>query len=398
MPTSPSSHRTPAAPPRRLARLPQALGLLLAAGLGLAQAELPVEQTRIEPLAPATPERIYLTDPVMPHLVDGRVIVIDGQKMKRLAVIGSGFSALTTLSPDRQWLYVATTYHSRLQRGTRTDVVEVYRTDDLTFSHEIEIPPKHAQGLPIKALMQTSADGRFLLIQNATPATSVTVVDTQARKVTAEIANPGCWGAIPWPQASTRFSTVCGDGTLQTFDLSATGTPAGSQRSARFFDPDKEPLFMHYSLQGSTMTMVGFYGAVQQITLEGDAPRFATPWNFIREADRKQGWRPSGFQLFEVVGGQLIVGMHPQGAEGTHKNPAEQLWTVDLTTRTRVARTPGFGTLSMTQTREAQPKLVLLSALDNTLRVLDPAKPATMGKPLRHSEPMGETPVYLETH
>jgi methylamine dehydrogenase heavy chain len=301
---------------------------------------------------------------------------------------------------------VATTYHSRLQRGTRTDVVEVYRTDDLTFSHEIEIPAKHAQGLPIKALMQPSADGRFLLIQNATPATSVTVVDTQARKVTAEIANPGCWGAIPWPKQSTRFSSICGDGTVQTFDLNADGTPAGAKRSARFFDPDKDPVFMHYSAgsvgssggSGSTLTMLSFYGTVQQITLEGDAPSFAPTWNFLSDADRKQGWRPGGFQFFEVVGGQLIVGMHAKGAEGTHKNPAEQLWTIDLATKKRVARTPGFGTLSMTQTREAQPKLVLLSALDNTLRVLDPAQPATMRKPLRVSEPMGETPVYLETH
>lgn len=384
--------------PPRVVLPPLAVAFGLLACVGAARAELPVEQNRIEPLAPANATRIYLTDPVMPHLVDGRVLVIDGEKMKRLAVIGSGFSALTTLSPDRQWLYVATTYHSRLQRGTRTDVVEVYRTDDLTFSHEIEIPAKHAQGLPIKALMQPSADGRFLLIQNATPATSVTVVDTQARKVTADIANPGCWGAIPWPKQSTRFSSICGDGTVQTFDLTAEGTPAGAKRSARFFDPDTDPVFMHYSPgsgHGSTLTMLSFYGTVQRITLDGDGPSFAPTWNFLSDADRRQGWRPGGFQLFEVVGDKLVVGMHAKGAEGTHKNPAEQLWTIDLATKKRVARTPGFGTLSMTQTREASPKLVLLNALDNTLRVMDPGK---LAKPLRVSEPMGETPVYLETH
>jgi len=185
---------------------------------------------------------------------------------------------------------------------------------------------------------------------------------------------------------------------VQTFDLTAEGTPAGAKRSTRFFDPDKDPVFMQYRLSGSTMTMLSFYGTVQQITLDGDGPNFAPTWNFLSDADRKQGWRPGGFQLFEVVDGKLIVGMHAKGAEGTHKNPAEQLWTMDLAAKKRVARTPGFGTLSMTQTREAQPKLVLLSGVDNTLRVLDPAKPATMSKPLRVSEPMGETPVYLETH
>ncbi len=382
--------------PRRWQRSAQALLVLATLGAASAQAELPIEQNRIEPLAPANAQRIYLTDPVMPHLVDGRVLVIDGQKMKRLAVIGSGFSALTTLSPDRQWLYVATTYHSRLQRGTRTDVVEVYRTDDLSFSHEIEIPAKHAQGLPIKALMQPSSDGRWLFIQNATPATSVTVVDTQARKVAAEIANPGCWGALPWPATSTRFSTICGDGTVQTFDLNADGIPAGSRRSARFFDPDKDPVFMHYKITGNTVTMLSFYGTVQRFTLEADGPHFAKPWNFLSEADRKQGWRPGGFQLFERVGDKLFIGMHAKGIEGSHKNPAEQIWTLDLAAQKRTARTPGFGTLSMTQTVEAEPKLVLLSGVDNTLRVLDPQR--SLSQPLAHSEPMGETPVYLETH
>jgi methylamine dehydrogenase heavy chain len=363
-------------------------------------AELPVEQNRIEPLLPANDLRLYLTDPVMGHLVDGRVHIIDGGKMRYLGLIGTGFSASTVLSPDRQHLYVATTYHSRLQRGTRTDVVEIYRTDDLTFEREIEIPAKHAQGLQIKALMQPSADGRFLLIQNATPATSVTVVDLAAGKVTAEIPNPGCWGTLPWPQKATRFSSVCGDGTLQTFDVDAQGQAAGSQRSNRFFDPDTDPVFMHYEMVDNRATLVSYYGTVHRINLSGEQPSFAPTWSLLDGATKKQGWRPGGFALFAVDKrtDRLYIGMHAKGAEGTHKTPAEQIWTVDLSQQKRLSRTPGHAALSMTLTHSEKPQLILLNAADNTLVALDVGKPGGLAKPIQKSAPFGETPVYLESH
>jgi methylamine dehydrogenase heavy chain len=362
-------------------------------------AELPAEQTRMEPLLPANDLRLYLTDPSMWHLVDGRVHIIDGTKMRYLGLIGTGFAASTVLSPDRKHLFVATTYHSRLQRGTRTDVVEIYRTDDLTFEREIEIPAKHAQGLQIKVLMQPSADGRFLLIQNATPATSVTVVDLAANKVTAEIANPGCWGTLPWPKNASRFSTVCGDGTLQTFDLDAAGKQAGSQRSARFFDPNADPVFMHYEMVDTRATLVSFYGTVHRINLSGDQPSFAPTWSLLDAATKKQGWRPGGYELFAVDPrtDRMYIGMHGKGVEGTHKNPAEQIWAVDLSQQKRLSRTPGHTAIAMTLTRGDKPQLILLSGADNTLVALDVGKPGGLAKPIQKSGPFGETPVYLES-
>jgi len=363
-------------------------------------AELPAEQTRIEPLLPANDLRLYLTDPSMGHLVDGRVHIIDGTKMRYLGLIGTGFAASTVLSPDRKHLFVATTYHSRLQRGTRTDVVEIYRTDDLTFEREIEIPAKHAQGLQIKVLMQPSADGRFLLIQNATPATSVTVVDLAANKVTAEIANPGCWGTLPWPKNASRFSTVCGDGTLQTFDLDAAGKQAGSQRSAPFIDTDTDRVFMHYEMVDTRATLVSFYGTVHRINLSGDQPSFAPTWSLLDAATKKQGWRPGGYELFTVDPrtDRMYIGMHGKGVEGTHKNPAEQIWAVDLSQQKRLSRTPGHTAIAMTLTRGDKPQLILLSGADNTLVALDVGKPGGLAKPIQKSGPFGETPVYLESH
>jgi len=92
---------------------------------------------------------------------------------------------------------VATTYLSRGDKGERADVLEVYDTRTLVQKYEVVLPPRRAQTLAYRGLVRTTANGRFVLVQNATPATSITVVDRQQRKVVAEIATPGCWGILP---------------------------------------------------------------------------------------------------------------------------------------------------------------------------------------------------------
>ena len=227
---------------------------LSAVAMGLltltAHAELPTEQFGMTALKPLTEPRIYLVDPSMPHLLDGRMHVLDGQSLGYLGMVGTGFSAGFISNDARKELYVITTYHSRLQRGTRTDVVEVYDAETLNLKHEIEVPPKHAQGLAIKALQALSPDGRFLYFQNATPAASISVVDLEAKRFVAEMNNPGCWGILPWQQDAHRVSTVCGDGSLLTITLKDDGTEASRSSSAPFFDPDTDPVFMHYEQIG----------------------------------------------------------------------------------------------------------------------------------------------------
>ena len=363
------------------------------------RAELPVETLTVAPLPPSDGYRIYLTDPVMSHLVNGRVHVVDGSAMKYLGMTGTGFAGSTLLSRDRKELFVATTYHSRLQRGTRTDVVEVWSTQDLSFKYEIEIPAKHAQALQTRALFQSSADGRFLLIQNATPATSVTVVDLQQRKVAGEYPNPGCWGVLPWRERATRFSSVCGDGTLMTFDLSADGAKAQAQRSEKFFDADLDPIFMHFDVVDDTYTFVSFGGQVHELTLAGEAPRFAKPWSLLTAAQDKAGWRPGGYSFFaiEPQRNRLYVGMHQGAAEGRHKDPAQQVWVFDTKANRRLATMEGHAAVSMALARGPAPRLFLLSGADNTLVAYDVRDDARLKKPLARSKPVGETPIHMET-
>ena len=381
--------------PSLLRRIP-ALGLAALFVAGTAHAQLAVETLKMEPLLAPDAQRIYLNDPTMPHLVDGRIHVIDGASFRYLGMLGTGFAGSSVVSPDRKTLYVATTYLSRLQRGTRTDVVEAYDTSDLTFRYEIEIPAKHAQSLPIKALTAVTPDGRFLLIQNATPATSITVVDLAQKRVTGEFANPGCWGVIPWPSAPSKFTTVCGDGSLSTFELDAEGKAKAPVVTKSFFDPDKDPVFMHYEMLGDELIMVSYYGALYSARLAGDAPTIGAPWNFVDAAARKQRWAPGGYALFALDPDtrRLYVGMHDGQAEGSHKNPAKELWVLDLAAKKRVARLPGDLALSMAITRSAPRKLYVLSAADNKLVAIDLANP----KARKRSAPIGETPIYLELH
>lgn len=310
------------------------------------------------------------------------------------------------LSRDGQRLYVATTYHSRLARGTRSDVVEVYRAADLGFDHEIEIPPKRVQGLQIRALTAVSADDRFLFVQNSTPATSVSIVDLVARRNVAEVETPGCWGILPWPKDARRFSTVCGDGTTTTYTLDDAGRIAGTVAGAAFFDPDADPVFMHFEPAGDGFLFVSFRGLVHRLrtgaqALEPDG----APWPVVDAAAAKANWRPGGFQLFALdpSGTRLVLAMHDQGGEGSHKNPAKELWVVDIAKRQRVARVPGQAALSMSfgpapaaaSGSGAGTALYVLSAADNRISRYDFRDARLAMKPALRSEPVGETPVYL---
>lgn len=375
-------------------------GCLAAAALAVtpAHAELPVETLTTATLPADATHRLYISDPVMGHLLDGRVHVLDGQTMRYLGMTGTGFSGHQILTPDGQWLINVATYSSRLQRGVRTDVAEVYRASDLTLQYEIELPPKHAQALMIKALLGTTPDGRFLLVQNATPATSVTVVDLQQRKVTAEFQNPGCWGVMPWTDGSARFSTVCGDGTLKSFSVDAAGQVVQVHVSAKFFDPDTDPVYTHFDTVGDRVVMISYNGTVHGLQLSGSEPRFDKPWSMVTDAaDQRRKWKPCGYQLFAVdpARKQLIVGMHPNAIEGSHKSPAQQLWVFDLAKQQRVARVPGHNASAMVMSPKAPARLFLLDGMTNQIVSFDMTRPDGLKKPLKVSEPVGETPVFL---
>ena len=180
-------------------------------------------------------------------------------------------------------------------------------------------------------------------MQNATPATSVTVVDLKTRKFTDEVtATAGCWSIIVPPSRPRGFASICGDGALLTVDLDDSGKPSGQQRSKPLFDVEKDPIFTHTENVGDTFYFVSYQGNVYSADIGAKDVTLGESWSLLDKSGKDRGWRPGGYNLLAVnrANKRLYVGMHPNGAEGTHKTPAAEIWVYDLTTRKRVARIP----------------------------------------------------------
>lgn len=344
-----------------------------------------------------TPQRLYVSDISINHIVDGRLHVIDGDTLKYLGMISTAYAGNATLSTDRRELYVATTYYSRLSRGERTDVVDIHDTQTLEHKGEIVIPARHAQALPYKGLARPSSDGRWLFVQNATPASSVTVVDLKARKFAAEIPTPGCWIVIPSQTDGRRFSTLCGDGTLQTIVLNDDGSPKSRARSARFFHPDEDPVFVQTDNIGDRHFFVSYKGQVYAADLSGDEPKVESPWPLATGAEARKGWRPGGYQLIAVhrKSGRLFVAVHAGGEEGSHKNPAQEIWVFDLEKKKRVTKLPGHNAIAIAVSQADQPKLFAIDGMNMGLAVYDAGDKPRF---LKRMEQIGEAATLMELH
>lgn len=123
----------------------------------------------------------------------------------------------------------------------------------LSLKREILVSSKAAMVSPQAAMLALVDGGKYLLVQNATPATSVTVVDLAAGAPLVEVPTPGCWGAIP-AAAGMSFLSLCGDGSLQVSSFAADGTIAEPKKTPGVFDPDADALFTNPAIAGTTFS------------------------------------------------------------------------------------------------------------------------------------------------
>jgi len=346
---------------------------LLALGISAASAQSFPEKQTVHTAPPAGPTRAYVSDIAIQHIVDGRLHVVDVDAARYVGQIPLAFAGQAVLSPDRKRIYVSTTYYPRLWRGTRADVVDIWDAETLSFIGEIPIPDRRAQALNYKGLLSVSPDSRWLYVQNATPASSISIVDLRERRLASEVANSGCWLALPVPSAPNRFATLCGDGTMETITLDERGALASRARSERFFDADVDPIFVHAETIGDRFFFVSFLGKVYEVDLSAQTPRAVGSWSLVDAADAKKAWRPGGYQLFAIhaKSGRMYVLMHPDGQEGSHKNPAAEIWAFDLAAKKRIARIPGNNAISVTAIQGGAPRLVALDAMTMGLLLID---------------------------
>lgn len=340
-----------------------ACGVAIVAGAARGE-DLKPEQIAVERV-PADMRRLYVMDPVLPHMVDGRVYVLDAKDLSLKGLMSSGFAGMMAAAPDRKRVYVAATFFERLTRGARTDVIQVFDDQTLEVVDEIPVPTLRAQALPYRNLFRLNSDGSLIFVQNATPATSVTVVDIASRR-NFETQGPGCYGLYPALANPMRFATLCGDGTATTYTIGADRASAQLKSNAKFFDPQNDPLYTHAERDRDGYVFITYSGKFMRLAVDGDTV-VAQPAGDVAEGQK--GWAPGGYQPFayDAQSGLAYVLMHDKAAEGSHKAPSVEIWAYDLRARKVVARSPVAGLIGITLAASSPSVLFAIDGVANKI-------------------------------
>jgi len=371
------------------------IALVVATGISLpVGAEEAMEHLTTKSLDAATPSRAYVADLAISHIADGRLHIVDAASGTYLGMVTTGYLGQFITTPDRKELLVSAGYYSRLDKGDRADVLQIYDLSNLKLKGEIALTTKRAQALPYRGLLQTSADGQRVYVQNATPATSVSVVDLASRHILSEVQTPGCWAIFPSSVDHSRFSTLCGDGTLLTIGLDEHGTPVSQLRSKKFFDADNDAVFIHGEKVGNSYFFISFKGVLHQINLEGDTPVIVGTWPLATAVGASPGWRPGGYGPLAInaTTGMIYLTMHAHGKEGSHKTPAQEIWEFDLASKKLLRRGHANGEVSIAVSHSGPALLVGIDAASASLHTYD----GINLKLKKSMKPVGDMPVQVE--
>ncbi len=349
----------------------RSLSALLCFALALAFGQASSAEKFSDPLPPEPiPANITLDTPYPPgfvvvydfgfgSLIDSAFSLVDTESGQFKGMMSGGNFATMDVSFDRQQFYIGETYYSRGTRGERSDLVTVYDMKNLDRVAEIELPPKRAAIVVNKGVTGITASGKFMLVFNLTPATSVTVIDLDELQVVNEVETPGC--SLVYPTDRHDFFMLCGDGGLLNISLDSSGQVRSQSRREPFIDIDADPLSEKSSKIGDTWYFISFKGDVQPITGKGEVmPR----WPLLSPQERAEGWRPGGWHW--TAGhpdGLLWVGMTPDGYDGSHKDPAKEIWLYDVAKQNRTAKISlREMAISIDVTVEEEPRLLVVNA------------------------------------
>ena len=271
-------------------------------------------------------------------------------------MFNAGFIGQFVQSRGRPEMYVVETFYSRGTRGERTDVLTVFDKQTLAPVAEVVIPPKRFSGMPTNYHLQLVDQERLAVAYNFTPATSVTVVDVVEREFLAEIPIPGC--SLVYPMNGRAFASLCMNGTMIGVQIADDGTQASMSRTDVFFDANNDPLMEKAVMVDGIAYFPTFLGRVVPVDLNGSEPMVGDEWSLLGEGDT--GWRPGGLWVTASDAARRIyVLMHPEGYEGSHKDPGVEVWVFDIETRSRVDRIAlELPAITIAVTRDDDPLLV----------------------------------------
>jgi methylamine dehydrogenase heavy chain len=268
--------------------------------------------------------------------IELRNVGADSREVK--AQLQARDSATLLVSDKRPEIYVADTVWSRGVRGTRTDFITVYDSQTMSVAGEIVLPgTKRALITAMEGMFAFTDDQRMALVFNFTPAASVTVVDLIKRQPLGEIDIPGC--SLVYPSGTRGFSTLCSSGTVLTVKLDANGQVAGRSESKQFNPLDTDPLFTASTMLNGIRYFPSLHGRIQPVDMKTDDVKVLPDWSLVSPEEKTAHWRPSGWQILASDEKSLLyVLMQPNADEGTHKNPATEVWVFNPATKTRMKR------------------------------------------------------------
>lgn len=306
---------------------------LLAAAPGAADVQ-PEAMGQVERLAqPFHAHWVWVTD-----LVLERGALIDLDSGRFLGMINGGYGTLTPLFPSRRAeIYLPSTYYARRTHGERTDVLEIYDAPTLSFLAEVGLPPTRATNAVALGHAALSDDDRFVAIFDWTTGQSLSIVDVEQRRFTAEIATPGC--SLVYAAGPRRFMSLCGDGAAVSVMLDDEGHEVARARSQPFFDPQTDPVTEKAVRSGNQWLFVSFEGKVHPVDVSGPEIRLGEVWSLVTDAERADKWRIGGLQhsAAHQKTGRFYALMH-RGDPDTHKDPGEEVWIYDLASHRRLER------------------------------------------------------------
>ena len=336
------------------------------------QAEVPSVGT----LAPAQPHWVFVN---RGNGQDGtRIFDGDTGKMKGMVnMYGQDSFAFDPLGKN---FYVAQTIWSKLDRGTRQDMLLVYDVTSLKLTAEIPIPGRMLIGNRTHNLVIT-ADGKKALIYNMQPSSSVNVVDLDKHAFEQKIELPGC--ATMLTNTINGFSALCSNGTMAT--VAMDGPKPSITRSAPFFSATEDPIFDTSILDPKTgkATLLSYSGLITPVTL-GAAPKIGAAWSIQQAAFMRKGtytamdvnWMPGGRQPIAVhhASGRIYVLMH-MGEYWSEYESAQEIWILDGNTHKLIGRHALPGELkdklaNIAVSQDGEPQVYVSDGSGNTF-VLD---------------------------
>jgi len=372
-----------------------ALAVLASAPRGMAQTQTNGIASPLQHVSPtgavtipqAEVPSVGVLPPVQPHWVfvnrgggvDGTRI-FDGDTGKMKGMVNMYGQDSFAFDPLGRNFYVAQTIWSKLDRGTRQDMLLAYDVTSLKLVAEVPIPGRMLIGNRTHNLVITS-DGKKALVYNMQPSSSVNVVDLDKRAFEQKIELPGC--ATMLTNTINGFSALCSNGTMAT--VAMDGAKPGITRSAPFFSATEDPIFDTSILDPKTgkATLLSYSGLITPVTL-GAAPKIGTAWSIQQAAGMRKGsytpmdvnWMPGGRQPIAVhhASGRIYVLMH-MGEYWSEYEPAQEIWVLDGNSHKLIGRHALSGELkdklaNIAVSQDSEPQVYVSDGNGNTF-VLD---------------------------